>query len=126
MPDLVLELEQSIHEPARARAFVADHLHDHSRDTRDDALLLVSELVSNVVQHGELPARMLLTVTGARVYVVVQDSGDSIPEGPAARDREAPNGRGLVIVAAVATDWGISTVAGRLGKGVWFELTVGP
>jgi two-component sensor histidine kinase len=123
--DLVLDLVQSIDEPARARAFVGGPLTAHPRDTRDDALLLVSELVSNVVQHGALPARILLEVTGTRVHVVVHDSGGGIPEGPAARDHEAPNGRGLIIVAAVATAWGISTVAGQIGKGVWFDLAVG-
>lgn len=124
MPDLVLELKRNPQEPARARAFVAEHLAGCSADTRDDAVLLVSELVSNVVQHGALPARMSLEFRATRLHVIVEDSGSGIPHSHGLPDPLAPTGRGLVIVAAIAAAWGISTAAGQVGKRIWFDLTI--
>jgi hypothetical protein len=42
------------------------------------------------------------------------------PVGPAHSDTLAESGRGLQIIAAIADDWGIRTMAG--GKQVWFTL----
>lgn len=124
MSDLALELDRTLEEPARVRAFVADQLAGYGSDVRSDALLLVSELVSNVVQHGALPARIVLSLSGNRVHILVEDSAPAMPEGPRRTDHGAPGGRGLIIVAAVAAAWGISTTAGRPGKAVWFDLAV--
>jgi two-component sensor histidine kinase len=126
VPDVVLDLARSLQEPARARAFVAEQLAAYPESTRLDAVLLVSELVSNVVQHGALPARISLRVDNARLHVTVEDSSSAMPEGPGLPDVQAPNGRGLIIVAAIASAWGITTAVGHAGKGVWFDLAIAP
>ncbi len=119
-----MELSQSIDEPARARAFVAEWLETVPFETRADAVLLVSELVSNVVRHGALPARMVLTQNGGRLRVVVEDSNPAMPGPPGPPDAAAGGGRGLIIVSSIAAAWGISTAPDRPGKGVWFDLAL--
>ncbi len=120
--DARLELRDSVNEPARARAFVAEYLATRSPGSRDDAVLLVSELVTNVIRHGALPATVSLQVTGARLHVVVADCGPPLPPQPWITDVAATSGRGLTIVAAIALAWGVATKPGQAGKQIWFEL----
>ena len=86
---------------------------------RDDAALLVSELVTNVVRH--VPAGTPMTVevrlTRTALHVAVVDDS-AVPA--ATRPRTAQGGHGLWLVAAVADDWGSEEHV--RGKRVWFEL----
>lgn len=88
---------------------------------RDDANLLVSELVSNVVRHvGDTSAMVLevqLSEPGLRIGVV-----DASTARPSAREHPttAVGGHGMRLVAAVADRWGSEWCRG--GKRVWFEL----
>lgn len=88
---------------------------------RDDAALLVSELVSNAVVHARTP--LTLTVSwrraSSRVRVTVHDGS---PVHPCVRDFDvtAAAGRGMQIVAALAHSSGVEPNAP--GKDVWFEL----
>ena len=86
---------------------------------RDDAALLVSELVTNVVRHvptgTPMTVEVHLTQTALQVAVV---DGSTTPAD--ARPPTAQGGHGLWLVAAVADRWG-SEEHGR-GKRVWFEL----
>ena len=86
---------------------------------RDDAALLVSELVTNVVRHvaGEAAMTVEVHLTRAALHVAVVD-GSTAPA--ATRPRTADGGHGLRLVAAVADRWGSEEHAG--GKRVWFEL----
>jgi anti-sigma regulatory factor (Ser/Thr protein kinase) len=76
---------------------------------RDDALLCVSEMVTNAVQHSKSagPAGLIrLRVEaepGERVQIAVQDDGPA-PAAEAAPDGE--HGRGLLLVGAVADSYG--------------------
>ncbi len=111
---------------SRARHFVAEQAGSLSAEVIDTATLLVSELVTNAVKHGQ-PA-ILLTVTQdpPLINVTVSDEGTSIPSTrvtvPAAT---AASGRGLLIVDRLASQWGIIANDGQLGKTVWFRLTAG-
>ena len=121
----VLRLTGAVDESGRARAFVARRLDGLPADLCDDALLLTSELVSNVVRHGEVPARLELTVSGGELRIVVHDSSSVLPplaHENARVDTTAASGRGLIIVTAIARAWGVSTEPGVVGKGVWVEL----
>ena len=86
---------------------------------RDDAALLVSELVTNVVGHvaGEAAMTVEVHLTRAALHVAVVD-GSTAPA--ATRPRTAEGGHGLWLVAAVADRWGSEEHA--RGKRVWFEL----
>jgi len=85
----------------------------------DDALLLVSELVTNVVRHvsGQvaLTVEVALSEPGLRIAVI-----DSSPVLPAPVLHGPQGGHGIRLVAALADRWGSELHAD--GKRVWFEL----
>jgi anti-sigma regulatory factor (Ser/Thr protein kinase) len=84
----------------------------------DDVQLLVSELVTNAVKASPAGAAVRLWVTSDRRRIVVM-VWDASPELPAMSypDDEAPTGRGLMIVDALANDWG--AYPADAGKVVW-------
>ena len=90
--------------------------HDH-----EDAALLVTELVSNVVDHvqGEANLTLELAVAQAWLRIAVVD-GSSIPPVVQELEQDRPRGRGLRMVQAIADRWGVEDHQG--GKRVWFEL----
>ena len=96
-----------------------------SRHDLDDAALLVSELVSNVVDHvqGEATLSLGLAMAGDWLRISVAD-GSAVR--PVIRELEGdrPRGRGLQLVEAIASRWGAEDHHG--GKRVWFELTPAP
>ncbi|MFE7543943.1 ATP-binding protein [Streptomyces platensis] len=89
--------------------------------------LLASEVVTNVLIPAHSDVDLRLREYPDRLRVEVRDS-DPHPPVPTeiltageADNKEAESGRGLLIVDALAADWG-SSPAGR-GKTTWFELT---
>lgn len=88
-------------------------------DTRDSAVLLTSETVTNAFTHGRSEARLLVEAGPGVVVVQVGDDNSRHPS-PAARDPEALDGRGLEIVQLVAARWGVRD--DDYGKTVWFEV----
>ena len=111
---------------AGARARVAEALaaveatEPGGGDLVETAQLLVSELVSNVLLHTDSPARLRLEVEAGVLRVEVLDE---LPVPPVAGllDPAAVSGRGLLLVASLATRWGVRPTGGE-GKAVWFEL----
>jgi anti-sigma regulatory factor (Ser/Thr protein kinase) len=91
----------------------------------DDAALLVSELVSNVVDHArtEVVLTLELALAGDWLRISVAD-GSAV--SPVVRElrQERPRGRGLRLVEAIADRWGAEDHRG--GKRIWFELTPAP
>lgn len=86
----------------------------------DEAVLLVSELVTNALRyaHGPIGVRM---VRGSSLLVEVSDS---LADPPTERvpDVDDEGGRGIQLVAQSARRWG--TRHGPVGKTVWFELAL--
>ena len=85
----------------------------------DDAELLVSELVTNVFLHAHTDCliRAELGDHLMRVEVVDEDERDVRPVTKADGTEQ---GRGLHIVAALATEWGVHYQPA--GKTIWFTL----
>lgn len=114
-----IEVPRTSTSPRVARRFVAGLLGDDSR--ADDAALLVSELVTNAIQHAGSDAEIAVELDGRRLRVEVTDAS---PARPALREPTATGGRGLRLVEALADRWGVTTRRG--GKVVWFELDPRP
>jgi len=88
---------------------------------RQDAALLVTELVSNVVDHvgGEANLTLEVSVSEDWLRIAVAD-GSSVRPVVQELSHERPRGRGLRMVQAIADRWGAEDHQG--GKRVWFEL----
>jgi len=88
---------------------------------RDDAQLVVSELVTNALMHGEGALVLRASVTDGSVHVSVTDSGDALPE-VLPLDPSRIGGLGLIVVGRVASEWGVAPFPG--GKTVWAALAL--
>jgi anti-sigma regulatory factor (Ser/Thr protein kinase) len=120
-----LTLVEGIHAPSHARAWISARTPDLPQDVVENALLTVSELVTNAVRHGKPDITLSLTVRPPRLRIEVFDAGEDMPILPDHEprpDRQA--GRGLLIVAATAAEWGVLRAIGRRGKAVWAELDI--
>ncbi|MBY8889213.1 ATP-binding protein [Streptomyces sp. PTM05] len=75
----------------------------------DDAQLLISELVTNGLRHSTEQQITFRLVVGTDVLVMEVDDGS--PALPRLRqaDSDALDGRGLLLVDAVAASWGVSS-----------------
>ncbi|MGY1712247.1 ATP-binding protein [Geodermatophilus sp. SYSU D00758] len=88
---------------------------------RDDAALLVTELVSNVVDHvaGEAAIRLELEYSDGWLRIAVLD-GSAVRPVVRELDTGRPRGRGMLLVQLIADRWGAEDHEG--GKRVWFDL----
>jgi anti-sigma regulatory factor (Ser/Thr protein kinase) len=91
----------------------------------DDLLLLVTEVVTNAVLHGSPPITMQVEVIPepTTVKVAVSDGHAGSPLVRAS-DRAAITGRGMAVVDALASRWGVEWLA-EGGKTIWFEVLAG-
>lgn len=115
--DLILGAEPDA--VPRARRFVRSSLTACPPEVAADAELVVSELVTNASLHGHPPVAVSLSL-GARVRIEVSDAGRSAPI-VLKQNTDAMTGRGLSMIAALASEWGVDAVPGG-GKTVWAEL----
>jgi anti-sigma regulatory factor (Ser/Thr protein kinase) len=119
-PRAECELPVSHEAPARARRFLKTAAcPEHHSALLDDAMVLVSELVTNSVLHGGPPLVVAVDCDGAFLQVRVRDGSPSLPT-PRAAGQADENGRGLALVAAMSHEWGVQPDTD--GKLVWFML----
>jgi anti-sigma regulatory factor (Ser/Thr protein kinase) len=119
-----LELLGGIEAAPRARAFASGVLTSwrFPSDLHDLGVLAASELVANSLQHGTPPMRLRLRRTDRRLIIEVTDGDDHLPR----RRRAEPgdeSGRGIAIVATIASNWGSRRTPGG-GKAVWCEFAL--
>ena len=111
---------------ARARAFAARCLTDHGLllDV-DDVRIVVSELVTNAVVHAATAFTVNLTRLDGVLTVTVADGSHVRPHQFPPVDGFSTQGRGLRLVEALSSSWGVTDQAG--GKAVWatFEVSGG-
>lgn len=109
---------KSVHQ---AREFATATLSRWGRGERiDDVRLCVSELATNALVHGTISDHGFLVRLDAEDDVVRLEVHDSRRERPKTRDAADTDlsGRGLVLVDALADDWGVRDRT-PLGKIVW-------
>ncbi|MFF0295828.1 ATP-binding protein [Kitasatospora sp. NPDC004615] len=88
----------------------------------DTAELLTSELVTNALVHTGKGAEFDAQFTAEqRLRVEVHDRTSHLP-GRRHPNEDATSGRGLLLVEALADDWGVQLRGD--GKVTWFELSV--
>ncbi|MFD5115551.1 SpoIIE family protein phosphatase [Streptomyces sp. NPDC058391] len=119
-----LDLLGGIEAAPRARAFATGVLASwrFPVELRDLGVLATSELVANSLQHGTPPMRLRLRRTDRRLIIEVTDGDDHLPR----RRRAEPvdeAGRGISIVATIASSWGSRRTPGG-GKAVWCEFAL--
>jgi anti-sigma regulatory factor (Ser/Thr protein kinase) len=91
----------------------------------DDALLVISELVTNAVRHAGSASVLELEIgqTPQQLRVALSDDNSTAPHlrtaGVAAED-----GRGMAILEALCDRWGIEPR--QTGKQVWWEVDLDP
>ncbi|MFH8987480.1 ATP-binding protein [Streptomyces sp. NPDC017940] len=114
---------------ARARRLTRDRLSSLTvgDDACDIAALVVSELVTNAIVHTGSRTVVCEICTGAdTVRIAVRDEGHGAgvprPAGPRGPDEE--HGRGLLLVSAVSSAWGVQDFGS--GLSVWAELPRSP
>lgn len=142
-PDAAWTLAAGPRAAARARALTTRSLRDWARLGRiaadpaeiDDVILIVDELITNAVVHGCGTVRLRLALDGAPAAPVllgeITDDDPALPDVPPGRVPEPPpvldwseDGRGLLLVTALATDYG--TRPRPPGKTVWFTRDLHP
>jgi anti-sigma regulatory factor (Ser/Thr protein kinase) len=125
--NVTLHAGRQLTEVGRARRWAGDAL-DHAdvttQDQTDRAVLIVSELVTNVIRHTDSDAQVRVrTIGDGGLWIEVSDRGQGTPTLPVAGPPEssATGGRGLFLVAASATEWGVDQPS-ALGKTVWCRI----
>ncbi|MFD3991907.1 SpoIIE family protein phosphatase [Streptomyces sp. NPDC058583] len=109
---------------AAAREQVRQLLHDwRDEEQLDSAVLMVSEMVTNVLVHTDGDALLVAEVAcgekARRLRVEVSDGSDELPHKRHPGEM-ASSGRGLVLMEMLADAWGVDP-RGE-GKAIWFEL----
>ncbi|MGY0017448.1 ATP-binding SpoIIE family protein phosphatase [Streptomyces sp. YJ-C3] len=110
---------------AAARQQLRELLHDWAdEDQVDSAVLLISEMVTNVLVHTDGDALMVAEVASGgegprRMRVEVADASDDLPHRRRPGEL-ASSGRGLVLMELLAERWGVDPQGE--GKSIWFEF----
>ena len=86
------------------------------------ATVIISELVSNVIDHAHTMMTVEVALRPSQLYLAVHDGSSAPPVLRRADDVQSHDGRGLHLVAAFSTAWG-HTAEGS-GKTVWATVAV--
>jgi anti-sigma regulatory factor (Ser/Thr protein kinase) len=106
-----------------ARHFVSATLAAWDLDDLDEvACLLTGELASNAVLHAGTAFQVTVDLNPPELLVEVLDFAPSLPV-PGESRNDFRSGRGLVMVEALASRWGVRVLDEV--KTVWFSLPVG-
>jgi anti-sigma regulatory factor (Ser/Thr protein kinase) len=115
---------------ARRRLGADLRAHGVPEATAGDAILVLSELLSNAIRHARpLPGgqvRVSWSLQGGTVEVAVSDGGSPTRPRHVRRSMSALGGRGLAIVEHLSSCWGVRSndPAGRLPGQASQETTV--
>jgi serine/threonine-protein kinase RsbW len=116
MTRMSTELPRAPESVTTARRLVDAHTTEFDPQQRQDAALMVSELVANAVVHGIGTISLMIEVEAAVLRVEVSDDGHAA--GAPGPTPGAHGGWGLRIVDELADDWGVLVGSTK----VWFRL----
>jgi anti-sigma regulatory factor (Ser/Thr protein kinase) len=109
-----------------ARRALDDLIGVASETCLEDARLLVSELVTNSIRHGNVAPgqdiELLADVEGDALHVEVRDPGGGFELQPRSAGIDEDSGWGLHLVGLLAERWGITSDGSTM---VWFEIPLG-
>lgn len=115
----MLSLEPNKGSAGVARQFLRSCFEEAGLASRSEAgALAISEIVTNAVLHAATPMEVRLVAYPEHACVEVGDT-DQTPPVQRSRNAEAPDGRGLVLVASVTLNCGVRS-RDAAGKVVWF------
>jgi PAS domain S-box-containing protein len=103
-----------------ARRFVTEALTGLDADVLATVELLTSELVTNAVLHASTELEVRVWASSDRVHVSVLDERPERAVYRTESDAEAATGRGMGLVEALASDFGVDF--SESAKTVWFEV----
>jgi anti-sigma regulatory factor (Ser/Thr protein kinase) len=100
------------------RQFVAETLEDWRVDEAliEPVLLVTNELVANAIVHAQSAPVLSLAAAGPDLLVKVADTSPAVP-APRPATTDETGGRGLILVEALADQWGFEPHSS--GKVVW-------
>lgn len=111
--DAVAEARQHVSELARCVLQYSSQI--------DDVKLMTGELLANAHEHGGCDtAKIVVRANACTVLVEVHDQGTNFKQPSISDDPLAERGRGLFLVAAFATSWGIEHDS--RGTKAWFQV----
>jgi two-component sensor histidine kinase len=118
---MALEVADDLSELSRVRAWADRLLQDLTEEQRMDVLLVVDELTSNALRHGEPPRQVRLLRKRGWLGVEVDDTcvDPACPRPPS-----AGGGYGLKMVASMSVSWGQEQRS--TGKTVWAAIDLPP
>ena len=88
----------------------------------DAAEAVFAEVAANAVRHGRGRVTVTVEFLGTAVRCAIRDGGCRVPQLTTAWRPDLEDGRGMVIIEALADRWGVRRHL--LGKTVWFEIRV--
>jgi two-component sensor histidine kinase len=91
-------------------------------DCTDRILMIVNELAANAIDHARTTCDVTVRRTKSLVRVLVADESP-LPPRMSPHNVNAPRGRGLQMVKALANRWGWTARQG--GKTVWAAVNCG-
>jgi anti-sigma regulatory factor (Ser/Thr protein kinase) len=116
---LDVELPRTVRAPAVAREAMRELCRDLIEgDMLTDAELLVSELVTNALRHGDGRIVLRGALDADKLMVEVIDEGGGFEHELRRRDFDDVGGWGLGLVEDLASRWGVHEGTTH----VWFEL----
>jgi anti-sigma regulatory factor (Ser/Thr protein kinase) len=94
-----------------AHADVAPRLGPRASELAGDVALVLSELVTNAVSAGSTSVGIAVQLSSGQLKIEVTDDGIGWPQSRPPSET-AVDGRGLMIVAALADRWGAKALPG--------------